>query len=67
VKRPDPYKVYLFLSFAAGILFASLFGIPYYETVTARLDPLQLMVVGAALELSRLVFEVPTGVVAAVY
>jgi DHA3 family tetracycline resistance protein-like MFS transporter len=67
VKRPGPYKVYLFQSFAAGILFASLFGIPYYETVTAGLDPLQLMVVGAALELSRLIFEVPTGVVADVY
>ncbi len=67
MKRPDPYKVYLFLSFAAGILFATLFGIPYYETVTARLDPLQLMVVGAAMELSRLLFEIPTGVVADLY
>jgi len=67
VRRPDPYQVYLFLSFAAGIQFASLFGIPYYETVTAGLDPLQLMVVGAALELSRLLFEIPTGVVADMY
>lgn len=67
MKRPDPYKVYLFLSFTAGILFASLFGIPYYETVTAGLDPLQLMVAGASLELSRLLFEVPTGVIADMY
>jgi DHA3 family tetracycline resistance protein-like MFS transporter len=67
LKHPDPYKIYLFLSFAAGILFASLFGIPYYETVTAGLNPLQLMVVGAALQLSRLLFEVPTGVVADLY
>ncbi len=67
MKRSDPYKVYLFLSFTAGILFASLFGIPYYETVTAGLDPLQLMVAGASLELSRLLFEVPTGVVADMY
>lgn len=64
MKRPDPHTTYLFLSFTGGILFASLFGMPYYETVTARLDPLQLLVVGAAMELSRLLFEIPTGVVA---
>jgi DHA3 family tetracycline resistance protein-like MFS transporter len=64
MKRPDPHTTYLFLSFTGGILFASLFGIPYYETVTAGLDPLQLLVVGAAMELSRLLFEMPTGVVA---
>ena len=67
MKRANPYKVYLFLSFAVGVLFGSLFGIPYYETVTAGLNPLQLMVVGAALVLSRLVFELPTGVVADLY
>src|SRR5512136_1283306 len=66
-RRTDPYKVYLFLSFAAGILFASLFGIPYYETVTAGLNPLQLMAAGAARVLARLIFEIPTGVVADVY
>lgn len=67
MKRPDPLKVYLFLSFAAGILFASLFGIPYYETVTAGFNPLQLMIVGAAMQLSRLIFEIPTGVLADLY
>ncbi len=67
MKRLDAYPVYLFLSFTVGILFASLFGIPYYETVTAGLNPLQLMVVGAAMELSRLVFEIPTGVIADLY
>ena len=67
MRRPDPYKVYLFLSFAAGVLFASLFGRPYYETVTAGLNPLQLMAAGAALVLARLLFEIPTGVVADVY
>lgn len=66
-QRLTPYRVYLFLSFAAGILFASLFGIPYYETVTAGFDPLQLMVVGAALEFSRLIFEIPTGIIADLY
>ncbi|MBN1875476.1 MAG: MFS transporter [Anaerolineae bacterium] len=67
MKHPAPYRIYLFLSFTAGILFASLFGIPYYETVTARLDPLQLTGVGVAMELSRLLFEIPTGVVADMY
>ena len=67
MKRPDPYKVYLFLSFAVGFLIASAFAISYYETVTAGLNPLQLTAVGTALVLSRLLFEVPTGVVADLY
>jgi DHA3 family tetracycline resistance protein-like MFS transporter len=67
MKHPDPYKVYLVLSFAVGFLIASGFGISYYETVTAGLAPLQLTAVGAALVLSRLLFEVPTGVVADLY
>ena len=67
MKRPDPFKVYLFMSFAVGFLFGSLFSIPFYETVTARLNPLQLMTIGAGLQLSRLIFEIPTGVVADLY
>jgi DHA3 family tetracycline resistance protein-like MFS transporter len=64
MKRPDAYKVYLFLSFTSGILFAASFGTPFYETITARLTPLQLVLVGTARQLSMLLFEVPTGVVA---
>jgi len=67
MRHPDPRKVYLFLSFAVGFLIASGFGTSYYETATAGLDPLQLTAAGAAMVLSRLLFEIPTGVVADVY
>jgi MFS transporter, DHA3 family, tetracycline resistance protein len=67
MKHPDPVRVYIFLSFAVGFLIAVSFGRSYYETATAGLSPLQLTVVGAALILSRLLFEIPTGVVADLY
>jgi DHA3 family tetracycline resistance protein-like MFS transporter len=38
-----------------------------YETTTAALTPLQLVLVGTTLEASLFVFEVPTGIVADVY
>ena len=67
MKRPDPCRVYLFMVFVVGFLIALGFGLSYYETTAAGLNPLQLMVIGAALSLSRLVFEIPTGVVADLY
>jgi MFS transporter, DHA3 family, tetracycline resistance protein len=67
MRRPDPYKVYIFLSFTVGFLIAASFGRPFYETVTAKFSPLQLATVEAALILSRLIFEIPTGVIADVY
>lgn len=67
MKRPDPFKVYLFLVFSVGFLIALGFALSYYETAVAGLDPLQIMVIGAALSISRLVFEIPTGVVADLY
>ena len=67
MKRFDPYQTYLFLTFAVGFQIATGFGVSYYETATAGLSPLQLTVVGAALVISRLLFEVPTGIVADLY
>ena len=66
MRRPNAYQVYLFLSFASGMLFAAPFT-QYYETVTAGLGPLQLILVGTVLQVSRVVLEVPTGVIADVY
>ncbi len=60
----DPYRVYLVLSFVSSALFAAAFPMTLYETTTAGLDPLQLVLVGTVLELSVLLFEVPTGIVA---
>ena len=67
MKHPDARKVYLFMVFAIGFLIALGFSLYYYEATEAMLDPLQLMAVGAALSLSRLAFEIPTGVVADLY
>ncbi|MCU0489063.1 MAG: MFS transporter [Anaerolineales bacterium] len=67
MKRPDARKVYLFLVFSVGFLIALGFSLSYYETTAAGLNPLQLLVIGAALSISRLIFEVPTGVVADLY
>lgn len=68
LKPRDPTRVYLTLS--AGLSFActlafTLQGL-YFVTV-ARLDPLQLLLIGAALEGAAFLLEVPTGVVADVY
>lgn len=67
MKQPDAYKIFLFMVFSVGFLIALGFGLSYYETTAAGLNPLQLMVIGAALSMSRLVFEIPTGVVADLY
>jgi DHA3 family tetracycline resistance protein-like MFS transporter len=64
MKRPDPLAVYLLLTFGVGFLIAAGFGLSYYETVTAGFTAFQLMAAGTAMVLSRLVFEIPTGVVA---
>ena len=68
LKTSDPTRIYLTLS--AGLSFA--FALAYtlqglYFVTVAGLDPLQLLLIGAALEGAALVLEVPTGVVADVY
>ena len=68
MSRLRPVPVYLCLAVSASSLFAlygTLSGI--YRIQAAGLDPLQLVLVGTALEFSVFVFEVPTGVVADVY
>lgn len=68
LKTSDPMRVYLALS--AGLAFA--FALAYtlqglYFVTVAGLDPLQLLLIGAALEGAAFLLEVPTGVVADVY
>lgn len=63
-----PYPVYLFISSAFGLffmLYATIASV--YRIKTVGLDPLQLVLVGTALELSILIFEVPTGALADAY
>lgn len=65
---PRPYPVYLFINVAFGLsfmLYATISSVSRIQTV--GLNPLQLVLVGTALELAALIFEVPTGVLADTY
>lgn len=64
----SPYAIFLILS-GAGAFFFTVFATlsSVYRFETAGLDPLQLMLIGAVLEATVFLFEVPTGVVADLY
>src|ERR1700685_3437626 len=61
----SPYRLYLVLetgtSFLLGITNAT---IALYWVTTGRLNPLQLVLLGTALELSYFLLQLPTGVLA---
>ena len=60
--------VYLFIESSASAFFSMMFVVTsLYEATVAGLTPVQLILVGTALEASAFVFEVPTGIVADVY
>src|SRR4030095_3098810 len=64
----SPTRVYLFIEFAASMCFSMMFVVAsLYEATVAGLTPVQLILVGTALEISAFLFEVPTGIVADVY
>jgi len=64
----SPRRLYYALLFISSALFSLAFtAMALYEVQTARLNPLQLVLVGTLLEATVLVCEVPTGVVADVY
>ena len=68
VNRLSPLSVYLILSGITSFsfaVFATLSAV--YRIQVAGLDPLQLILIGTALELTVFLFEVPTGVVADVF
>jgi MFS transporter, DHA3 family, tetracycline resistance protein len=60
-----PYPLYLILecgmSFLLGISYAT---ITVYWVISGRLNPLQLLLLGTALELSYFLFQLPTGALA---
>lgn len=65
MNRLNANTLYLMLSASQRLLFALVFTINMlYQVRTVGLSPLQLVLVGTSLELSVLIFEVPTGVVA---
>jgi DHA3 family tetracycline resistance protein-like MFS transporter len=62
------YLLFLFIEGTTAI-FGALYGtvVAVYRVETAGLNPLQLVLVGTALELSAFVFSIPTGVLADTY
>ncbi len=68
MQNSRPYRVYLLYSFLTAMLFRMVFTVNMvYFIQYARLDALQLVLVGTALEVSVFFLEIPTGVVADVY
>jgi DHA3 family tetracycline resistance protein-like MFS transporter len=65
IRSKDPTFVYLVLS-AAWPLFFSMLAVTnlVYQVQVAHLDPFRLLLVGSVLELTCLVFQVPTGLFA---
>ena len=64
----NPTHVYLFIEVTASIFFPMIWvAASLYQVTVAQLTPLQLVLIGTALEVSAFVFEIPTGVVADIY
>ena len=68
MRKFEAYKYYLFIETTSSLLYFMAFtAMSLYEIRIARLAPLQLVLVGTTLELTVLLCEVPTGIVADVY
>jgi len=67
-RRLEAYKLYLGLEFFNALFFSMIFVVTsFYEATVAHLSGLQLVLVGTTVELTILLFEIPTGVVADAY
>lgn len=68
ISKPSAYWLYLFIMGTQSLALATVYTINMvYQVTQVGLNPLQLILVGTALELTIFVFEIPTGVVADVY
>lgn len=68
LKKWDAFRVYLIQSGLSSLFFTMIFTVNMiYQVEKIGLSPLQLVLVGTTLEISVLLFEIPTGVVADVY
>jgi DHA3 family tetracycline resistance protein-like MFS transporter len=68
MRKFDATRLYLYLGFVTSMLFSMIFVVAsYYEVTVAGLSGLQLVLVGTTVEVTILLFEVPTGVVADAY
>lgn len=67
-RKLDAHKLYLALQFVTGFSFSMIFVVAsLYEATVANLSGAQLVLVGTTLELTVLLCEVPTGIVADAY
>jgi DHA3 family tetracycline resistance protein-like MFS transporter len=67
-RKFDAYKLYLALQFFTGLFFSAIFVVAsFYEATVAGLSGAQLVLVGTTVEVTILLFEVPTGIVADAY
>lgn len=68
MRKMEPFRLYLILNAGMALLLTMIFtASSIYQVTVVGLSPLQLVLVGTALELSAFIFEIPTGVVADVY
>lgn len=66
--RLPAYPLYLALAGASSLFYTMVFTVAsVYRVTTAGLSPLELVLIGTALETAVFLFEIPTGVVADVY
>lgn len=68
LRRHDTYAVYLTLEGATSFILATIGVVSMvYQVEVARLNPLQLVLVGTVMEVTAFVTQVPTGVFADLY
>lgn len=66
--KQNPTRIYLFIGGGRALFNALVFTINLvYQVETVGLNPLQMVLVGTVLEVTVVLFEVPTGAVADVY
>jgi DHA3 family tetracycline resistance protein-like MFS transporter len=64
MRKFDATRLYLYLGFVTSMLFSMIFVVTRTMGHRGRLSGLQLVLVGTTVEVTILLFEVPTGVVA---
>lgn len=67
-RKFDPTNIFLLIQITGSASFSMIFvASSLYQITVAGLSPLQLVLIGTALEAAAFVFEVPTGIIADVY
>ncbi|MCL4835767.1 MAG: MFS transporter [Caldilineaceae bacterium] len=68
MRRLDPIRIFLILRGSTAFFHTLIFTVNLvYQAETVGLSPLELVLVGTALEMSAFLFEAPTGILADVY